>query len=84
MLPSWLPSNDPEGSISETPWLVKLAVRDRIELSTFRFSGGADAQLRPDVLCWEYVAVHGCVRALAAAVVAVAAAVGGNASGLSR
>jgi hypothetical protein len=48
---------------------------------TLRFSGVADAQLRLDVR--EYVAVHGCLRALAAAVVAVTVAVG-DISGTSR
>src|SRR5215470_2980446 len=43
---------------------------------TVRFSGVAGAQLRPDVR--EYVAVHGCVRALTAAVVAVMVAVRGT------
>lgn len=38
---------------------------------TFCFSGVADTQLRPNVR--EYVAVHGCVRALTTAVVAVVA-----------
>jgi hypothetical protein len=42
--------------------------------ATVRFSGVADAQLRLDVR--EYAAVHGCLRALTAAVVAVTVAVG--------
>ena len=41
--------------------------------SNLPFSGVADAQLRPDLR--EYVAVHGCVRALMTAVVAVMVAV---------
>ena len=41
---------------------------------TFRFSGVADAQFRPDAR--EYVAGHGCVRALTIAVVAATVAVG--------
>jgi hypothetical protein len=44
-----------------------------VEPPTFRFSGVADAQLRLNAR--EYVAVHGCVRALTIAVVAVMVAV---------
>ena len=43
-------------------------------LPTVRFTGVADAQLTSDVR--EYLAVYGCVRALAAAIVAVTVAVG--------
>ena len=50
-----------------------MVVRGRVELPTFRFSGVADAQLRPDVR--EYLTVHGCVRVLRSAVVAVMVAV---------
>ena len=57
-----------------------LVVRGGVELPTFRFSGVAGGQLRPDAR--EYVAVHGCVRALTTAVVAVMVAVG-DTSGLS-
>jgi hypothetical protein len=47
-------------------------VGDRIEPPTFRYSGVADVQLRPDVR--EYLAVYGCDKALMTAVVAVAVA----------
>jgi hypothetical protein len=53
---------------------MKLVVRDRIELSTFRFSGVADVQLRLDVR--GYAPVHGCLGALMVAAVAVTVAVG--------
>ena len=52
---------------------TSLVVRGRVELPTFRFSGVAYAQFRPDVR--ECLAVYGCVRALTAAVVAVTVAV---------
>jgi hypothetical protein len=48
-------------------------VRGGVEPPTFRFSGVADAQIRPDAR--EYVAVHGCVGVLTTAVVAVMVAV---------
>jgi hypothetical protein len=56
-------------------WKVAYAVEVAVlaAVSTFRFSGVADAQLRPDLR--EYTAVHGCVRALMTAVVAVMVAV---------
>jgi hypothetical protein len=55
--------------------LVKLVVRGRIELPTFRFSGGADAQLSPITL--QGLAVRGCASLALAAHVAVAVAVKG-------
>ena len=51
---------------------IKPVVGDGSNLLTVRFSGVADAQLRPDVR--EYMVVHGCLRALMAAVVAVTVA----------
>jgi hypothetical protein len=55
------------------PMQVRVVVRGRIELPTFRFSGGADAQLSPITL--QGLAVRGCARLALAAHVAVTAAV---------
>ena len=53
--------------------LVRMVVRGRIELPTFRFSGGADARLSPSTL--QGLAVRGCARLALAARVAIAVAV---------
>jgi len=53
--------------------LVRMVVRGRIELPTFRFSGGADARLSPSTL--QGLAVRGCPRLALAARVAVTVAV---------
>ena len=55
--------------------LVRVVVRGRIELPTFRFSGGADHQLRPVML--QCLAVGGCASLALAAHVAVTVAVEG-------
>jgi hypothetical protein len=45
VLPSRLPSNALVGKLAEALFLVRVVVRGRIELPTFRFSGGRSYRL---------------------------------------